>query len=287
MARLWLHIGHGKTGTSALQAGLMAGRGWCFPGVGRSPEGDHNRLFPVDQPVFGPEALAALARAREEIGAAPVAVLSSESLCFAGPDKVEQIARAFQGLEVRVLYYVRRQEDLIESGFRQHQRGRLRVRRNVAKTVEEYLATHRDSFDFSIRIAPWVAVFGAAAISARLYDRATCAGDICADAAAVTGLEIRDEIRDRAGDAGRRANPSLDVPLTRALMLYRETEPDPARQMAFRTGLERIMQEIGPSPARFVDAELAARIQATYADSNAAFAARFLDTRGAKILTRS
>jgi hypothetical protein len=287
MGRLWLHIGHGKTGTSALQAGLRMGQGWCHPKTGRSALGDHNRLFPVDQPAFDPEALAGLARARAEIGAAPLAVLSSESLCFAGEEKVAQIARAFEGLEIRILYYVRRQQDLVESGFRQHQRGRLRVARKVATTVEDYLATHRNSFDFLIRIAPWARVFGDAAITARLYDRATCAADICADAAAATGLAIRDTGTDTGADTGGRANPSLDVPLTRALMLYREVEPDPVRQMAFRAGLEKIVAEIGPSAARFVDADLAARIRADYADSNAAFAARFLDARAAKILTRS
>lgn len=278
MGRLWLHIGHGKTGTSALQAALRTGRGWCHPKTGRSGAGDHNRLFPVDAPVYGEAALAQLRAARAEIGAAPVSVLSSESLCFAAPEKVAQIAEVFAGLEVRVLYYIRRQEDLVESGFRQHQRGRLRVARKVAVTVEKYLATHRDSFDFSLRVAPWASILGENALTLRLYDRETCAGDICGDFSAVTGLDLR--------DTGARANPSLDVPLTRALMLYRSIEPDPERQMAFRAGLEQIVAEIGPSPARFVGEALRRQIRAEFAESNRAVAARWLDARAAEILTR-
>lgn len=279
MARLWLHIGHGKTGTSALQAALMRGQGWCSPETGRSPLGDHNRLFPVDQTTFDAEALARIARAAEEVAGAEVAVLSSESLCFAGMDKVAQIARAFAGHEIRILYYIRRQEDLVESGFRQHQRGRLRVARKVVKTVEDYLATHHDSFDFLLRLAPWERLFGEKSITVRLYDRETCAADICADFAAVTGLDVH--------DSGARANPSLDVPLTRALMLFKEMEPDPARQMDFRRGLEAIVAGTGPHPARFVGDDMRARIRAMFADSNARVAARYLDGRAGAILTRS
>ncbi|WP_102223102.1 hypothetical protein [Acidimangrovimonas sediminis] len=275
---LWLHIGHGKTGSSALQAGLVRGRGFVYPQTGRSAEGDHNRLFPVDPPIYGPQMLDRIAAARDEIGGGD-GVLSSESLCFAGPAKVAQLAEVFSGADLRILYYVRRQEDLVESGFRQHQRGRLRVARDVAKTVEDYLATHGSSFDFLKRIAPWEEVFGRERVTARLYDRKTCAGDVCADFAAVTGFAV--------ADTGARANPSLDVPLTRALMLYREVEPDPERQMAFRAGLERIVAEIGPSPARFVDDAMRARIREMFAESNATFAARHLDARAAEILTTS
>lgn len=279
MARLWLHIGHGKTGTSALQAALMRGQGWRYPSTGRSPEGDHNRLFPVDRTVFDTPALAQIGQAEAEVSGAEVAVFSSESLCFSGEEKVAQIARAFRDHEVRILYYIRRQEDLVESGFRQHQRGRLRVARKVAETVEEYLATHCDSFDFTLRIAPWEHVFGKTAITIRLYDRETCATDVCADFAAVTGLPVR--------DTGARANPSLDMPLTRALMLYRQMEPDPARQMDFRLGLEAIVAETGPHPARFVDDEMRARIRAMFLKSNEKIAARYLDARAAELLTRS
>jgi len=207
-------------------------------------------------------------------------ILSSETLCAAPMAKVTALDALFDPFDTRVVYYIRPQVPLFESAFRQFQRARLSPRHTAIRDVAAYFKARQDGFDFEKNLAPWEAVFGTEAISVRLYDRRTCATDICGDFADVVGLP---EIAE-AGTALPPANASLDVPLTRALMAFKDMETDADKRRAFRSKLEDIAAQTTAAPDRFIGAALARTIRAEYCESNARIAARYLNAQQAGYL---
>ncbi|MEX5728058.1 hypothetical protein Ga0609869_001411 [Rhodovulum iodosum] len=278
----WVHIGHGKTGTTALQhhfrARAAVDAGLLYPDVGQMPSGAHHKLFPLDAPEFTPASRALQARLAEEMAARGpgVAVLiSSEHLCYMRPVQVARLARLWQDEPPRILYYIRRQEALIESAFRW-----VQVAEPGKYTdIDAFVAGQARAFDFELRLTPWRRAFGDGAIRLRLYDRRTCAGDIAADAEAVMGLPALDLPGGRV-----QHRPSLGPGLTRRLMAFDAARPARPERRAFLDALyaEAARGDAAPEPGFLTDA-LKAEIRARYADANARIAEALLDPEQAAL----
>lgn len=270
----WVHIGHGKTGTTALQhhfrARAAVDPGLFYPAVGQMPSGAHHKLFPLDAPEFTPVARrlqARLAAALAARGPGVVALISSEHLCYLRPVAVARLARLWQDDPPRILYYIRRQEALMESAFRWAQVATP----GKFPDAERFLAQPARAFDFEARLAPWRVAFGDGAIRLRLYHRQTCARDIAADAEAVMGLAPCDIPGARA-----QHRPSLGPDLTRRLMAFDAEGPDPESRRAF---LDALYQEAAETPDRgapFLTDAMTAEIRARYRESNRRIAQAFL-----------
>ncbi|WP_149775086.1 hypothetical protein [Ruegeria intermedia] len=216
---VWLHIGHGKTGTTALQKYFVARAAqdpaFHYPAVGQVASGAHHALFPLEtQSHFIKDAPALLNRVRQvvlELPSEALTMLSSEHMCYFRPWQVAQVRQALKGFDVRILYFARRQDDLIESTFK----WKLVGEGKRMHDVDAFVDANFRGFDFLSRLAPWRAHFGDAAIHACLYHSETCARDIVSRAEAVLGTEW----------TGRRDLPkahrrSLSAPLVRALIAY-------------------------------------------------------------------
>ncbi len=131
--RLFLHIGHPKTGTTGIQTFLLANRvrlrdaGLLYPETGLL-DSAHRLISPSFYAMRGQEnaSAAVMTKLLREIreAACPVVVLSSESFWMDSP-------RSFSPLmelaDVTVVYYLRRQDHLAESRHAQHIRSFLNM----------------------------------------------------------------------------------------------------------------------------------------------------------------
>ena len=279
MIDLLVHIGCAKGGSSAIQTGLrlnhreLASRGVAVPGVDLRPRsevtGSHSAFFEARleerraQPI--PELGDLLARAAEAAEASTV-VLSAENL--SNPNGFERVFGELQDrFRVRILLYVRRQDDLLESSWQQwdikHGGSLLAwtvrnvgVRGNWCRVIE-----------------PWAKTFGDERIVARVYDRKLLAGenvfpDFCEVLGQDTeGLELPGE-----------SNPGLNSMLSRAI----EGNPhlfDGPHDQSFYHSVRELAHELvvkdSEAPALFSDEEAQA-IMSVYAQGNERFRRKYL-----------
>ena len=190
MTKLILHIGLGKTGTTALQSWLTRHRGLAAHGIvhaGLELERLPGRFRLAGQGAVGDpaqlaEGLAKIeaAAARPEIGtivwsneslgmshAAP-AILAALNAHLCGPTRLEG---------VEVVLVLRRQDEWIESAYRQWGL-RHKTRRGFgAPTPRQYLSGVRRLLDYRALHAAWAGL-GGARLRLVSYDDVTAAGGI-------------------------------------------------------------------------------------------------------------
>jgi len=121
--KLVLHIGTGKTGTTAVQTHLYANRAWlaqrgiCVPGTGLGRDNGHASLLGT---LDGGELtrLAAELRAARAAGQ-HTAIISWEGMGFYRRADIQRLARGLRWDDVHVLVYLREQADIVQSGYLQ------------------------------------------------------------------------------------------------------------------------------------------------------------------------
>ena len=235
------------------------------------PSGPHHRLFPLrDQKTLRREAKTLIPQVIEEIHARPDArrvVLSSEHLCYFFPYQVAELADTFAEFDIQLLYYIRRQDELIDSAYR----WKLVQSPQSTPELEEFIDRNVHAFDFMKRLAPWRAAFRDDQFNVRLYDARRCV-DIIADVLPTFGLEPMDIPSDSA-----RKRPSLDARMTAVLQAHDRLYGVTPMREKFIEALQQTHERF-PSrdKHRVIGPELRARIMKRYAASNAEFSRLFL-----------
>ncbi|RHZ94222.1 hypothetical protein D1114_12505 [Cereibacter sphaeroides] len=277
MARIWLHIGHGKTGTSSIQWAMAERSRLCgdviYPEQGRAGgQVAHHGLFPLRGNAYEPSVVQSLRRLAAQFGQGPEPiVLSSEHLCHASAQKVRQISRSFDAHDLRVIYYIRRQEDLMESGFRQRQAAHPGACPDPALYVERFAK----GFNFEECLQPWRKTLEDRAFLVRLYHPDIIGSDVVGDFERLLGLP---EWPDRTP---AQRNLSLTAAGTRNVMAAAaETGPDQARALARELRGTHVEGDNSP----FYDASARKAIMERYQASNERVARRHLDARAAALL---
>lgn len=187
MKAVFIHIGHIKTGTTALQSMFVQNRehflehGLLYPTTGipvdLENEVEHfaHHLLCNDLSVgLGPferECVVNRWQAlRREIDDSPAEriLVSSEMISY-GSQELPWIARkALNGLEVHVVYCVRRQDTLIRSAYLQLIKDGMD---DGEITFHDYVQKNSDAFIFSTHVDNWANAFGGANIHCFLYER--------------------------------------------------------------------------------------------------------------------
>jgi hypothetical protein len=236
---LYVHIGIGKTGTTALQEFFWSNRkelaraGICYPKLGVRA-GAHHLLSPHVPPFLsnvwdfidvGQWAPRIASVQRDKI------LVSSELMAWAAED----VARAFcaklkEWFDVRVVIYLRRQDNLIMAGYNQQIKAGTQ-KRDIRAVVQHQL--HR--FDYERKLRPWSAEVGAANMIVRPYEREQFhAGDIRNDFMhRVFGFDIDDGYR----CAERNSNPRLSLSAMEYKRLINNLIPDAAKSCQFNETL--------------------------------------------------
>jgi len=283
---VWLHIGFGKTGTTALQKYFVARSKvdphFFYPALGRVESGAHHAAFPLFMQKkameAAPQILKQLRTRIFEQAPSTVTVLSSEHLCFFRPSQVAALAKVLEGCNVRILFFARPQCDLIESTFKWN----IVENSNRHENIAAFIETEVRAFDFMLRIKSWREHFDDSAISAHLYHKETCATDIVAATLKVLELEPI-----QIPESPRVHRVSLGVQLTRVLAEYNQLHSGPGKRKLFIDGLREIESlSDGETEAPFVTPELRLHIQDRYAASNAEFGRLFLSEMEADLLSR-
>ena len=179
--RIVLHIGFHKTGSSAVQANLAEfaaiyrERGLWVP-EGLSRWTGHPELawaccpekFPWADRDFTLGEIADYYDARRaEMPVDATLLLTSEEYCRLNyyPGAIKAVREFFGDADVTVFAYLREPLDFLISRYRHE------LTHGEAMPLERFLRYHLRSADLSWRLEPWLEVFGADRVHARLYDR--------------------------------------------------------------------------------------------------------------------
>jgi len=274
--KFFLHIGFGKTGTTSIQDYLFNNKEryasvYCYPEVGLRGSGQHN-LAPLGKESFEAEdsiRYTKLVKFLSTTKKSPTTIISSEYFCFAKQGFIKDIHRFLQEFDVRIIFYVRNQIDLIQSAFLQWQREGW----DYQGSLESYFKAHGHAFDFMSRIEPWADCFGADNIIARVYDKKVTGKDVCFDFLKLIGLEHCCSV-----DFLPRSNESL-IPEFSSLITNMDESgigPDERKEL-IRFLLEASVNFKKFSRSSLVSSRMRRVIQEYYLDSNRYFAKSFLD----------
>jgi len=130
---LYIHIGTHKTGTSAIQNVLSSHHkellkyGIYYPVSGREKlptqsknmrNGHHN----IQAEIRGIQKIDALKQLRKELKQSqyPIAIISAEGLSKAEPDQIRLFANYLDNFDVKVIVYLRRQDQYLQSHWAQY-----------------------------------------------------------------------------------------------------------------------------------------------------------------------
>jgi hypothetical protein len=193
---LILHIGMGKTGTTALQhffwsnRRVLAAHDIDYPSYGSVAEAHHlisPHVPPFLKDVWKFKTVDEWAPRLRKSGQSRI-LLSSELMAWALPEIVEVFCReARDCFDLKVVVYVRRQDEMIMADFNQ-----LVKSGSQKRELERVLERQIRRFDYETLIRPWAASVGNDNVIVRPYERQQFhGGDIRRDFAwHVFGLEL-------------------------------------------------------------------------------------------------
>lgn len=282
--RVILHIGGAKCGSSAIQAYLslnadaLASRGVGVPGVRL----DFVSPLTGEQIWFFEDAMAtgdvsgiqiavrhlvdeACARGLSDV------IISAENLCN-HPALAAGFAEVLSGVETRVVFYVRRQDDFLISSWQQWNLKRF-------DAIEMFLKQRVGKDACWLRmITPWAEAFGDDRIVVRPFVRDLLRNrDVVADFFAVIGIS-----QDDLAPLSKNANPSFDEALARLAHRVRDVFDGP-HDNRFYDVMARLLGDAAlkrGSASSLLDLPVRRDIVAQYSAENAALQARFLPDVG-------
>lgn len=283
-AEVFIHIGIGKTGTTSIQEMLSRNRdrllseGILYPKAGTAVAcgAGHHNFFTLEGPLHEAE-FVALAAELKELNPKKV-LISSENLCYASPPVIRRMADVFGG-RAKIVIYVRRQTDLIESTFLQWQK----TGREYQGDIRSFFFLRRDTpegeemqvqkgLDFMLRISPWADVFGADNIIARAYHSKVIGSDVCEDFMRLVG--VRPSAWENIGEY---LNTSILPEFSALISLIDGLSPPPAvRSSLISEILNASVKLKRCSTTKLIDPALRQEIVAYYAGSNLMFAKAYL-----------
>jgi len=289
--KLTLHIGGAKCGSSAIQAFLaqnaeaLAARGVGVPDTGLGFGGDvtGEQIWAFENAVTHDIRTAALAEklatlfAQAEARDLSQLVLSAENVCNHGA-LAELMRKAIGARPTEIIFYVRRQDDLLISSWQQWHL-------KLYDTVDAFLADRVGRLGCWLQmIEPWADAFGDDAIVVRPFSREQLlGGDVVADFCAAAGIEA-----DGLEKLGQDANPSFDEALGRLAHRVRDVFDDQHDNRFYEVmvrllGRASLKQGSGSS---LLDLDTRRRIVGRYAEENEALKQRFLPDFGEAPLFR-
>lgn len=189
--KIYLHIGQPKTGTSSIQVFLaknaekLKQHGYLYPELesledarkGEITSGNmgyiSRTLLPELHGEFPPGSdykveLKKLISSIEKVECDNV-ILSSEFLCVLPATSLFNLANALKDYEVKIVIYLRAQEQFIQSVYAQ----RVKVHQEARSPLEfiEYLIKHDPHIDYYTLIGRFGDIFGKDSLIIRIYER--------------------------------------------------------------------------------------------------------------------
>lgn len=276
--RIFIHIGVGKTGTTAIQDSMMMHReeishqGVYYPLTGIVETG-HQDLVTLWTDEFTRENSTSYTNLLEEFEGSGknTMFISSEKFCYANGEFVRKISQAFENYDVKIIVYVRSQVAQIESTFLLW----LRLGYSYGGSFDAFFEKHLGSFDYNRIVSPWSVFFGAEAIIALAYDHPRLKTDAFSGIQKVLGIKV-------ASCDLQISNESLISDVAHMLCEFDKSSPDPL----FREEVMKAMLNVSgrfkkSSSFKLVDAEKVQRVKGFYMLPNYEFANKYLSREDA------
>ena len=298
--RIHLHIGLPKTGSTAIQAFLqdnraaLEGQGFLYPALfdepGMRQEFFLEELRSLDRQdwIRGNELPPRWAEVIEEIGRSKASdiILSMEGLTF--PRKGYRslgpvLKRMFPEADWQIIAFIRRQDDLAESLYKQIVR--VCDKRRIP-TFEEFMEDI--SLDYEAIMAQWTGCFGEGSLRIESYEDTSAGQSIIQRFLAIIGAstEMEDYVLRKV-----RQNPSLFWRATRLVQRSSCIPVAGSNRRRLTRLIRRVIDGKKSAPRKRKDesglsGEERARIRAYYRPSNERLACRYLSESGAACLLR-
>ncbi len=171
---LYLHIGMGKTGTTALQLFFADNRhalqqqGILYPKLGEVSSAHHKLSPHVPRFLENTWSFMSAAEWAPQVANTDCRsiLLSSELISRTSPEQVEPFCDSVQALfDLKVVIYVRRQDDIIMASYNQHIKSGMQ-KRPILDIYREMIP----KFDYEALLSPWEESVGADGIIVRPYE---------------------------------------------------------------------------------------------------------------------
>lgn len=277
MARVWLHIGMMKTGTTAMQewcrnqAPALLAAGLLYVHAPRRAASGHLvKALSGPQPGQG-DAIAALAR---QLAAAPApdVLVSAESLAVRGPGFTRPLVAALAGHDLRILIWLRRQDRYAEALYKQVVKWR-----GGGPDPASFLRGLAAQLDYAALLDQWQAAFPQAQLLPQVYEEPEAGAPTDSIAAMLGALGRPDLIPADSATIRRNRTPHAGL-----VARYHQAAPDEAEIM--RRLNRQIMREFGEAAGGrddLIPPEVAQALRTGHAASNAATCARWFPGRAA------
>ncbi len=200
---IYLHIGAHKTGTSAIQEFLSINRevlrqkGYLYPGQKSACYDLSNELLTKTFSEIINDTDSPVKKYLKEIQQSECnnVMLSSEGFIKLSEKDVVTFQKILpEEYSVKIIVYVRRQDDKLESDYNQLVKGpKTRYQKKFADNITEMLETY--VYDYFTALLPWSHAFGKENIIVRCYEKEQLPEGIFHDFLGVVGLKLDDSYR--------------------------------------------------------------------------------------------
>jgi hypothetical protein len=268
-----IHCGLDKAGSTAIQSHAALFRQWLLDnGIYLPTSGlsfGHRRLFAdLDMQNWRP-LLEELGRLDQ--GKFRRCFLSFEGICYFDEEQLALIKDYLADYEVAVLFYLREQAEILQSGYLQQLKSKKHPL-SVAHLNFDQSLFGLASRDYSRMLQKFESVFGREAIAVRLYQPGEWRdGSILWDFLEFLGCPPDSQFN----PAKQRQNISLDVQAARVLNVFDSYGDNAAGREALVEDLLWLIQKYPGGSSYFLDETAVQQIRSFYRDSNAALAERY------------
>lgn len=283
--QLILHIGRAKVGSTALQHFLLTNRqkiaeqGVLYPESVMQQSASHmlalvfQRHLPDAHSVEGKTAAEVYDAMFDEAERLklPRIIASTENLFLVDPSEPARLMR--RGYDVRIVCYVRRQDEVLASSYIQE----LKTG-DVQEGIEAFASdpVRLSWLDYAPVLDAWAAQFGAENIVVRVAEKAQLRGTIFEDFLALAGVNTKGM---EFPTTRLNPSPARDI-LDFMRMINEAPAPGPRLKFQLRDPLLKLSERIGAdgrfSPATLVPAQLRRELLEKFRKSNAAIARKYL-----------
>jgi hypothetical protein len=279
MKTIHLHIGRGKTGTTAIQRWLAANRdavlahGFDYLLAGDNGKGSGHQQFaksfitkpPVYMlPAKDPEAAQRSVHDGISRSEAENIIISSENFPLADAASVAAFFRDLpEPFRVKIIFFARSQDELAESEYNQ-----MVKLKNVTESFSEYADNILSGCHYDTELAPWERQFGHENILCRIHNARS--------KGAITGFLncLSEELVPLASTHTDQSNPSVGSKALAAMRQLNEVELSD-RQRRYQNIAAKFAEK--DLPALFMNSSEARLFRHKFAESNRTFSSRYLE----------